>query len=323
VDDVTLAFPTYAPKATASPAGLTLVTGGHAPFTAEVTGYASDNRVDWGITSNGGTFNPQRTAGDAATATTFTAGTTPGAFTVTATPVEANGTAATLPLTLVDPSAVTVTLVPSATTVSNGATVTFTTSVTPLTDKAVAWTAQGGSFIGTPGLTAAWSSPAAGDFTITATSHGAPTRSASAQIHVVDPAVVPLAVTPASAILSPGASAPFTASGDQGAGVDWAIAPQATHADQGLTTTVTAPAAAPMATTLYTLTATQKGNPARTALATLTVKGLDILPDGLLDPRDLLILAAEWGKDAASPANFKGTGTVDDTDLAALLTLIK
>lgn len=38
---------------------------------------------------------------------------------------------------------------------------------------------------------------------------------------------------------------------------------------------------------------------------------------------DLLGFAAEWGKDTSSAANFKGSGTVDETDLSALLNQLK
>lgn len=321
IDDLALLV-TQGPRAAMTATPLTLATGAQAPFTATVTGQASDNRVDWSVTGAGGTFNPARTAGDGSATTTFTAGATPGAYTVTATPVE-TGTAATRPVTLVDPATVTVGLVPSATLVNLSQAVTLTASVGSLTDGSVTWTCNGGAFTAQGGTTATWSSAAAGSYTLTATSNGAPTRAASVQVTVVDLGAVSLALTPASAILRPGGTCLFTCSGDMGLGVDWHLTTGAGHADTGLSTTVTVPATVPLATATYTLTATHKVATTRTATATITVKGVDLNGDGAADPRDLLTLAAEWGKGAASPANFKGSGTVDDTDLGTLLDQIK
>jgi hypothetical protein len=277
--------------------------------------------VDWTTSPVGGTFNPTRTAGDG-TPTLFKAGSTAGTFTVTATPVE-TGTAASTTVTLVDPSAVNVSLTPSATAVKLGQAVALTSNVTPLTDTSVDWNCSAGTFGSTAATTATWSSSAAGTFTITATSHGAPTRSDSKQIQVVDTSAIALALTPSALTLLPDASATFTASGDQGLGVSWTLTGPATKVDSGLSTTVTVPATAPLATASYTLTATHALDASKAASAILTVKGMDLVPDGVLDPADLLGLTAEWGKGATSAGNFKGSGTVDDTDLAALLNQIK
>jgi len=321
IDDLALLV-SQGPRAAMTATPLTVVTGAQVPFTATVTGQASDNRVDWSVNNGGGTFNPARTAGDGSATTTFTAGSTPGAYTVTATPVE-TGTAATRPVTLVAPDTVTVGLVPSATLVDRSQPVNLTASVGSLTDGTVAWTCSGGAFTTQGGTTATWSSATAGTFTLTATSNGAPTRAASVQVNVVDLGAVSLALTPASAILRPGGTCLFTCTGDLGLGVDWSLTSPAGHVDAGLGTTVTVPATVPLATATYTLTATHKVATTRTATATITVKGVDLNGDGAADPRDLLTLAAEWGKSAASPANFKGSGTVDDTDLGTLLDQIK
>ncbi|MBK8792785.1 MAG: C10 family peptidase [Holophaga sp.] len=139
----------------------------------------------------------------------------------------------------------------------------------------------------------------------------------------VDTSTVVLTMDHPSAFVLPGASATFTVSGDQGLGVDWAVPMPATHVDQGLTTTVTVPDAAPLVLTSYTLKATLKADPSKYVLAPVIVKGMDLVADGSLNPLDLLGFAAEWGKPNTSPANFKATGTVDDTDLAALLSKIK
>jgi hypothetical protein len=274
--------------------------------------------VDWSVSPAAGTFSLARTPGDGATSTVFTAGSAPGACTVTATPVEPAGIAASSALTLVDPASVTVSAHPSATVATLGQAVALAATVTPLTDTSVTWTASGGTFNG-----ASWSSAVPGTFTLTATSNGAPTRSATAQVQVVDLGAVALVLSPAAATLLPGAAATFTASGDLGFGVDWSLTAPAVQACQGLTATVTAPAAVPLATATYTLTACHKLDAARKATATITVKGMDLSADGALDPKDLLTFAGEWGKGPASPANFKGAGTVDEADLTTLLNQIK
>lgn len=321
IDDVTLTQGVSGPVATLAQGPRTIATGGQASFSATVTGFTADNQVDWTVSPAYGAFSAARTAGDG-TATLFTAGAAAGTCTVTATPVE-TGAAASTTLALVDPAAVTVGLAPLAPTAVLGQGVTFASTVTPLTDASVTWTATGGTFSATGGTTATWSSASPGTYTVTATSNGAPSRSASTTVQVVDLGTLALAVTPLAATLRPGGTATFTASGDLGFGVDWTLTAPATHADAGLASTVTAPAAVPLATTTYTLTAAHKLAPAVTATAVVTVKGVDLDLDGALGLSDLLAFAGQWGKDPASPANFKGSGTVDDTDLATLLTQLQ
>ncbi|NTV73051.1 MAG: hypothetical protein HGA66_02460 [Holophaga sp.] len=321
IDDVTLTQGASGPVAALAQGPRTIATGGQASFSATVTGFTADNGVDWTVSPAYGTFSAARTAGDG-TATLFTAGAAAGTCTVTATPVE-TGAAASTTLALVDPSTVTVGLAPLTPTAVLGQGVTFASTVTPLTDASVTWTATGGTFSATGGTTATWSSASPGTYTVTATSNGAPSRSASTTVQVVDLGALALAVTPPAATLRPGGTATFTASGDLGFGVNWTLTAPATHADAGLASTVTAPAAVPLVTTTYTLTAAHKLAPAVTATAVVTVKGLDLDGDGALGLSDLLAFAGQWGKNPASPANFKGSGAVDDTDLATLLTQLQ
>ncbi|BDU71597.1 C10 family peptidase [Mesoterricola silvestris] len=321
VDDIALAIGAPGPAVALAQGPRTIATGAQVPFSATVTGFSADNRVDWTVNPALGTFSAARTAGDG-TPTLFTAGTAAGTCTVTATPVE-TGNAATTTLALVDAAAVTVGLAPLAPTTATGQNVTFTSTVTPLTDASVTWTATGGTFSVSGGTTATWSAASAGTYTITATSNGAPSRAASTTVNVLDLGSIALTLTPATAVLRPGGSATFTAGGDLGLGVDWTLTAPATHAETGLASTVTVPSTTPLATATYTLTATHKLATAAKATATITVRGLDLDGDGALGFCDLLTLAGQWGKDASSPANFKGSGTVDDTDLATLLTQLQ
>ena len=306
-----------AAKAVVSPAAITTVTGGTVTYTAAVTN-STLNSVNWTVAGNAGTFSATPTAANVPT--TFTAGATAGSFTVTATPVEVDGLAGTSSLTLVAPSSVAVTLTSVPANVSVGAVVTLTPTVSLLTDKTVTWTSTGGTFGNQTGAVATWSSAVAGTFTLTATSTVAPTRMGSVTVTVINTGSISLIMEPITKTLLPGGSFAFTITGDQGYGVDWTLTGVgATKVDQGLQSVVTMPSAAPTATLTYSLKAASKADASRTATATITVKNQDGNGDGIFDPRDLLLMAREWGKDATSPANFKGTGTVDETDLNTLL----
>lgn len=303
-------------KAVVTPGAWTMATGGSASFSAQVTNAKDDQRVSWSVTGQGGTFQPVTTAGDGQTPTIFQAGAGPGTFTLSATPLEPGGTAGTSALTLVAPQSVSVLLSPSSTTLSPDAPVSLSASVTPLSDGRVSWTCSGGAFSTQGGTSATWSCGTPGTYTVTATATGAPTRSASATL-VVSAPPSPFTLTPSAMVLLPGASATITASGADA--VVWDIPAPLTHTENALRATITAPAIAPLTTRLLTLRGTSAQDASRSASAVLTLKGMDLNGDGLLDPADLLVLAAQWGKDPASPANFKGQDSVGDIDLTALL----
>lgn len=319
VDDLSLTVTTGAFTAV-TPSNLVMVPGAQAPFKATVTAFQADNRVNWTVGAGGGLFSPVQTAGDGVASTVFTGGSTPGTFTLTATPVETAATAGTASVTLVDPANVTVAVSPTATTVLTGVPVTFTSTVSLLTDAATTWTTTNGGTFGTTSANGAtWSATAQGTYTITATSHGATSRSAAAQVNVVAASAVQLVMDKPAVTALPGTPVTLTVTGDLGAGVNWTVTAPATKVDAGTSTTVTLPAAKPLHPVLYTVTASHKLDSTKTATATLTVKGSDLNADDALDPRDLLAFAKEWGKGVISPANLKGTGTVDDSDLNALL----
>ncbi len=304
-----------------SPASCTVVPGGTWAFKARVEGTPTDNRVNW--TATGGSLAPTQTAGDGVAATTYTSPSTLGTYTVTATPVTTGGTAASATVTVVDPTSVQVNLLPITTSASINTPVAFTASVSLLSQNTVSWTCSGGSFSATTGGTATWSAPAAGTFTIRALAAGAPTRMAEATVTVTDPSSLNLVMTPLVKTLLPGASGTFSITGDNGGGVTWACTGGLLPLVNGLSAVLTVPGTAPLATQAYTLTATSKLNASKSAAAAITVKGVDLNADGVLDLQDLLTLAAEYGKSSTSPANFKGQDTVNDSDLNTLLSLLK
>lgn len=312
-------------SATVSPASWTAVTGSNLSYRATVANAASDNRVNWSISNSGGTFSPLQTTGDGATATTLSASATPGTYTVTASPVESGGVAGTGALTLVNPADVVVALSPVTSTVGVGANVSFTGSVSIISDGSLAWTTSGGSLGATTGQTNTWSASAPGVYTITASSVAAPGRSTSATVTVVDTSSMDLVVTPATKALRPGQSFVFAASGDLGGGVTWTLTGAATKVDNGLQTTVTVPSGVLLNTATYTLTATSRLDTSKSAQAVITVKTLDLNGDGVVDTLDVLQLTKRYGSSASgdlSVADFDGDGDIDDTDLNQLLAAI-
>lgn len=193
-------FVTWTAQVTAiiSPKSYTGLTGSVLPFTATVSNFLGNSSVNWAIDHAGGTFNPPQTATGVATslASTSSAGT----YALTATPVESPNVPGQASLTLVAPASVTVNVTSSAATVAQNAPVTFTASVTPLTNTAVTWTKSGGTFGSLTSTTAAWSSSTLGTFTITATSAIATGSSGTARVTViVPPPATPVITAPAHA----------------------------------------------------------------------------------------------------------------------------
>jgi hypothetical protein len=134
-------------------------------FTATVTNYATDNKVNWTVSTGGGAVSPTQTA--SGSATTYTAPATPGVYTVTATSNESPTATASATVNVYNPASVAVSVVPTTKTLVTGGSFTFTASVTNAPSTAVSWSASGGSI--TPG--GVYTAPAtAGTYTITATS---------------------------------------------------------------------------------------------------------------------------------------------------------
>ncbi|MCE1229157.1 MAG: C10 family peptidase [Firmicutes bacterium] len=133
------------------------------------------------------------------------------------------------------------------------------------------------------------------------------------------PVNIALALNQGAVTALPGASVTYTVSGDGGGGVNWTVSSPATLASNGLSATVGVPSTAPLNTTIYTLTATSKLDGTKSISADITTKAMDLDRDGKIDAFDLLTLLGQWGQSSNSPSNLKGSGNVDDTDLAALL----
>ncbi len=153
-----------------NPTSAALQTGAAKQFSAAVTG-SSNTAVTWSAT--GGTIS---------SAGLFTAGSTAGTFTVTATSLADNTKRADATITITaTPPVVAVTINPTSASLQTGATKQFSAAVTGSSNTAVTWSATGGT-ISAAGLFTAGNT--AGSFTVTATSIADNTKHASAAITI-------------------------------------------------------------------------------------------------------------------------------------------
>jgi len=153
-----------------SPANVAAQPGTTRQFTATVTG-AANSSVTW--TATGGSISISGL---------YTAGTTAGSFTVTATSVQDSTKSASANVTI--PSvqvSVSVGVSPTSITIQPNGTQQFTATVTGAANTSVTWTATGGT-VSSAGLYAAGATT--GSFTVTATSVQDVTKSASAAVTI-------------------------------------------------------------------------------------------------------------------------------------------
>ena len=154
---------------TVSPTSIALVPGGTQQFTATVTG-SNNTAVSWSAT--GGTVSATGL---------YTAPSTPGTYTVTATSAADSTQSASATVTVSAPVAVAIS--PSVLTISLGGTQQFTATVTGTSNTGVTWSASGGTI--TPSGLFTAPPTLIGVYTVTATSVADPTKSASATITVI------------------------------------------------------------------------------------------------------------------------------------------
>ncbi len=193
------------------------------------------------------------------------------------------------------PPPVQVSITPSAASLDQGATASFTATVTNAQNTAVTWTATGGTLSG-QGSSATLTAPtAAGQVTVTATSVADGTRSASATVTV---AAVGLALdAPAAPVLRHGtATVSAQVTGTVETGVSWETTCEGVTTEGG-----TATWAAPGTLATCQLTATSTADPSRAATAELSVDPAFVVnatndeDDGRCDPahcslREALVL---------------------------------
>ncbi|MGH9394938.1 MAG: hypothetical protein ACRD1E_12260, partial [Terriglobales bacterium] len=266
---------TAAVKLTLTPASASASPNQTIQFSATVAN-ATNTAVTWSVNGSSG--------GSAADGTITATGlyTAPASFqglsqvTVGVASVQDPAIRAAAVVTLTQTESVTVS--PATATVALGATQAFSASVTGLANTAVTWSvggvAGGNATLGTVDAQGNFSAPASVPSpaleTITATSVGDPAKSGMAQVTVVAPLTISL--TPAKALLKPGATQQFTASVQNATNtaVSWSVngKPGGDSANGTITAAglYTAPATAP-GTASATVTATSVQDPTRSASA--------------------------------------------------------
>ncbi len=229
-----------------TPTSATLTTGRTQQFTATVSG-TSNTGVTW-----------TATGGSVSTAGLYTAPTTAGSYTVTATSVADNTKSASAIVSVSAPVAVSVT--PSSASLLTAGSQQFTATVSGSTNTSVTWSTNGGT-VSSSGLYTAPSS--GGNYTVTATSVADSTKSASATVTVS--ATVAVSISPTSASLLTGGTQQFTAtvSGTTNTSVNWSAS--------GGTISYLGYYSAPSTAGTYTVTATSAADSTKSASATVTV----------------------------------------------------
>jgi hypothetical protein len=233
-----------------SPGTATIRTGGQQQFTASVLG-TSNTSVAW-----------KATGGTVTTTGLYTAPSTAGTYTVTATTAADSTKSASATITVSQPAQVSISVSPYTANIQTGGQQQFTASVLGTSNTGVGWKANGGT-VTTTGLYTAPST--AGTYTVTATSAADSTKSASATITVSQPAQVWISVSPGSASIQTAGQQQFTASvlGTSNTGVAWKA--------NGGTVTTTGLYTAPSTAGTYTVTATSAADSTKSASATITV----------------------------------------------------
>lgn len=226
------------------------------------------------------------------------------------------------------PAPLALSLAPRSLALLSGQPATLWAHVSNSANNEVAWTVETGgldkALTHTPDAQNTWALPtASGTYTLAATLTENPLVKDQATVRVVNEADINLVLTPAVATLLPGQSLNLQVQGDGGGGVTWTWDPALSFSANGLAALVGAPAAVPLQTRVFGVRAASSLLTTRLREAVITVKSMDLNQDGGVDARDLLLLSAAWGKDMTSPANLKGSGQVDETDLTALLLQLK
>lgn len=232
-----------------TPSTVNVAPGGEVQLTATVTG-TTNTGVNWSVAPLGmGTVDSDGV---------FTASSTTGAVTVTATS-KANPSASAFARITITNSAPVVSITPLGASMSTNETQQFTATVSNSTNQNVTWTATGGS-ITSSGLYRAGSS--AGTFKVTATSEADPTVSASATVNI---SAVKVTVTPNGATAVAGSTVQFSAavSGTTNKNVTWSTS-AGTITSSGLLT-------APSTAQTVTVTATSVADPLSKGTGTITI----------------------------------------------------
>ena len=234
---------------TVSPTAASLQAGQQAQFTATVSG-TNNTAITW--TASGGTV----TSGGQ-----YTAPSSAGTYTLTATSVADSSKSASAVVTVSQPVSISVS--PDTASLQTGGQQQFTAYVSGTSNTAVTWSASRGTV--TSGLYTAPS--AAGTYTVTAVSAADPTKSASAAVSVSAPQAISVSISPTTAAMPQKWQQQFaaTVSGSSNTAVTWAVTQgTGTITQSGLYT-------APQAVETDIVVATSQADSTKSASASITV----------------------------------------------------
>ena len=252
-----------------SPTSATVPAGTTKQFTATVTG-TSKKAVNWSVD---GIRSGNSTVGTISGSGLYTAPSTPGTHTVTATSKSDPTKSASATVTVV-PN-VQVSISPTSASLAVNTTRQFTATVTGTTNTSVQWSVDGvtggNSTVGTISTSGLYTAPATtGSHTVRATSNADPAKSASASVTVTTVAV---SISPTSVSLAINSTQQFTATvtGTTNTAVTWSVdgvnggnSTVGTISTSGLYT-------APGSTGSHTVRATSNADPTKSASAAVTV----------------------------------------------------
>jgi len=232
-----------------SPTSASIQTGSQQQFSASVSG-TTNTAVTW--TTSGGTVS---------TSGLYTAPTSGGTYTVTATSAADTSKSASATVTVSQPIAVS--LSPTSASLQASGQQQFTAYVSGTSNTAVNWSASGGT-ITSGGLYTAPST--AGTYTVKAVSAADPTKSASASVGVSSQTVA-ISISPTSTALPEMWQQQFAAtiSGSTNTGVTWAVTQGSGTITQGGLYT------APQAVETDIVTVVSQADTTKAASATITV----------------------------------------------------
>jgi hypothetical protein len=276
-----------------SPTSVILRPGGTQTFAGTVTG-SSNTAVTW--TATGGTVS---------SGGVYTAGSTSGNFTVTATPAADTTKSATATVSI---QPIRVTVSPTSVALQPGATQQFSATVTGSSNTAVTWTATGGTISSTGLYTAGGSG---GTFSVTAKAAADPTQTGTAAVTVNQHVTVN--VLPTTVTLQPGMTQQFaaTVTGSANTAATWTATGGTVSASGLYTAGATAGS--------YSVTATSVQDSTKSASATITIvtQSNSAHPRIILDAPTLATLRTraqtmtpEWTAMKAVCDSFTGGGTV-------------
>jgi hypothetical protein len=235
---------------TVSPNSASLRAGQQTQFTTTVSG-TTNTAVTW--TASGGTV----TSGGQ-----YTAPSSAGTYTVTATSVADATKFASAVVTVSQPTQVSISVSPVTTSLQSGGQQQFKASVSGTSNTGVAWSASGGT-VTTSGLYTAPSS--AGTYAVTATSVADATKFISAVVTVSQPTQISISMSPVTASLQSGGQQQFVAyvSGTSHTAVTWSAS--------GGTVTTSGLYTAPSTAGNYTVIAVSAADSTKSASAGVSV----------------------------------------------------